>query len=129
MLELFKRNHPAGIFIVFIGSKENPNKYNMHQLLITGIDLDIGNILTYGIGLVSLKSKYQINWVLTKFNSLISAMTNFKLKTVVCDLDKTIIKVALSIFTQAQMIVSHGSILCNFQSICAVNGVAADVYA
>ncbi|TNV82043.1 hypothetical protein FGO68_gene12297 [Halteria grandinella] len=129
MLELYKRNHPAGVFLILIDSKENPNKYNMHQLLITGIDLDIGNILTYGIGFMSLKTKYQLNWILTKFNSLIQAMTNIKLKTVVCDLDKTIIKCALSVFTQAQMIVSHGSILCTFQSICAVNGVKHEIYA
>jgi predicted HAD superfamily phosphohydrolase YqeG len=66
--------------------------------VITGIDLDIGNILTFGIGLMSVKNKYQINWVLTKFHSLIAPLTACKLKTIVTDLDKTLIKVAIDVF-------------------------------
>lgn len=58
MLELFRRNFKSGILIMFIENKENPNKYNMHQLLITGIDQDIGNVLTFGLGFLSQKNKY-----------------------------------------------------------------------
>jgi hypothetical protein len=69
MLELFRRNHKAGILLTLVDCKENPNKYSMHQLFITGIDNDIGNILTFGVGLISHKNKYQLNWVLTKYLS------------------------------------------------------------
>ncbi len=66
----------------------------MDQLFITGIDLDIGNILTFGIGLLSHKNKYQINWILTKFCSEIQTLNKgTNIKTIVCDLDKLIIKV------------------------------------
>ncbi len=57
MLELYRRNSKAGILVTYIDAKENPNKFNMDQLFITGIDLDIGNILTFGVGLISHKNK------------------------------------------------------------------------
>lgn len=53
MLEMFRRNYKCGILITFIDAKENPNKFSMHQLLITGIDLDIGNVITFGIGFIT----------------------------------------------------------------------------
>jgi hypothetical protein len=30
MLELFRRNHHAGVLLVYNEPKDNPNKYNMH---------------------------------------------------------------------------------------------------
>jgi hypothetical protein len=88
--------------IIYIDAKENPNKFNMDQLFITGIDIDIGNILTYGIGLISHKNKYQINWILTKFCSEIETLNKGTcIKTIVCDLDKLIIKVVEQTFPES----------------------------
>lgn len=67
MLDLFKRNFKCGLLVLLVEARENPNKYNMSQLYITGIDIEIGNVLTFGIGLLSERKPYQVNWVLSKF--------------------------------------------------------------
>lgn len=129
MLDLFKRNFKCGLLLLLIEPRENPNKYNMNQLYITGIDIEIGNVLTFGIGLLSERNAYQVNWVLNKFFTEIQTLSKGPyIKTVVCDLDKIMIKVIPEVFEGAQVIISHGSVLRHFRSICASNGVPEQVF-
>lgn len=58
----------------------------MHQLVITGVDLDIGNILTFAIGLFNKKSKFAMIWILSKFMQQLIVLNKI-LKTVVCEYD------------------------------------------
>ena len=115
MLELFKRNYKSGILITYIDQKDNPNRFSMHQLFITGVDQDIGNILTFAVGFITQKDKYQVNWVLTKFFSEIETLNRQgSIKTIVTDLDKTIIRGVSEAFKDSQIIISHGSIITCF---------------
>ena len=97
MLEMFKRNYKSGILISSIPFIMNKNKYNIGLILITGIDNDIGNIITFGLGLINQKTAYSVNWILVKFMTAVHTL-NKLIKTVVCDLDKTIMKSAKKVF-------------------------------
>jgi hypothetical protein len=69
MLELYKRNSDSGVLITF--SEHNKDgfetKYDMNTILITGVDQELGNILTFGMGMCSSKSTICLWWILSKF--------------------------------------------------------------
>ena len=67
MLELYKRNHESGVLINLCLNSEFPSKYGMNMLYFSGVDQELGNILTFGIGFFSTKSTISMWWILSKF--------------------------------------------------------------
>lgn len=65
MLELYKRNgeEAAGGVLLHIESHEDvPSKYGCSLMIFTGVDKEIGNILTFGIGFLSNLSSIKSAW-------------------------------------------------------------------
>ena len=65
MLELYKRNGDetgGGVLITLVTSREVPSRYGCGVMYLSGVDREIGNIITFGIGLVSEISKASIWW-------------------------------------------------------------------
>ena len=67
MLELYKRNHESGVLINLCLHSEYNLKYGMNMLYFSGVDQELGNILTFAIGLFSQKSTISMWWILSKF--------------------------------------------------------------
>ena len=67
MLELYKRNCESGVLINLCTKDEFPSKYGMSMMYFTGVDQELGNVLTFGIGLFSHKSTISMWWCLNKF--------------------------------------------------------------
>ncbi len=67
MLELYKRNHESGVLINLCLHADFPSKYGMNMMYFSGVDQELGNILTFGIGLFSQKSTIAMWWILSKF--------------------------------------------------------------
>eukprot|EP00347_Sterkiella_histriomuscorum_P009181 403342210 len=127
MYEMFKRNYKSGLLVSYIPFLTNQNKYNMNMILITGVDMEIGNIITYGVGLASQKTSYAINWILVKFLTQVQAL-NKLVKIVVTDLDKIMIKACQRIFDKSKILVSHYSVLKALKQICISYKLEDDVY-
>lgn len=56
MLELYKRNgdeSSGGVLITIVSHKEIPSRYGCSMMYLSGVDREIGNIITFGFGLVS----------------------------------------------------------------------------
>lgn len=49
MLTLYKRNEQAGALITF----HKQSYYGCHLLYLSGVDVEIGNVVTFAIGLIS----------------------------------------------------------------------------
>ena len=64
MLELYKRHSKSGILINYCSNKTFESKYGMSMLYISGIDQEIGNILTFGIGLFTQTTSHAMWWCL-----------------------------------------------------------------
>ena len=70
MLELFKRNGDVtggGVLINVLGQDDAESKYGCHLILLTGIDREVGNIITFAAGLISHMSKTSAWWVINTF--------------------------------------------------------------
>lgn len=68
MLELLKRCSPdAGVLITIVSSKQLKSQYKTQSVWFTGIDHEVGNVITFGVGLVSSVSSTCLWWVLRKF--------------------------------------------------------------
>lgn len=91
MLELYKRNNDSGILITLMehGKDEDgfKTKYGMHSLVITGVDQELGNVLTFGLGMCSHKSTISLWWILNKFIEKCN-MVKRPIKVVWAPLDK-----------------------------------------
>jgi len=53
MLELYKRNSESGVLITMCNNEDFPSKYGMHMVYFSGVDQELGMIITFGIGLMS----------------------------------------------------------------------------
>lgn len=63
MLSLYKINGAsAGVLIFFLPQNSKQSKYGCHLILLTGIDKEIGNIITYAIVLVSHVTPHCVQW-------------------------------------------------------------------
>jgi hypothetical protein len=65
MLEMYKRNGDetgGGVLITLASQREVPSRYGCGVMYLSGVDREIGNIITFGIGLVSEISKSLIWW-------------------------------------------------------------------
>ena len=71
MLELYKRNgeEAGGGVLLHIESHEDvPSRYGCSLMIFTGVDKEIGNILTFGIGFLSnLSSVKWAWWIMNQF--------------------------------------------------------------
>jgi hypothetical protein len=71
MLELYKRNgggeSSAGVLISIVKQSDAKSKYGCHLLLYTGIDKEIGNIITFGVGLCSHLTQTTLWWLMDQF--------------------------------------------------------------
>ena len=67
MLELYKRNCESGVLINLCMNEDFKSKYGLNMMYFSGVDQELGNILTFGIGFFSNKSSVSLWWVLNKF--------------------------------------------------------------
>lgn len=118
MLELFKRNYEPGILIAIIPQTVYSNRYQMDMLLITGIDQDIGSILTYGIGLFNWKAKYSLRWIMSKFYQQ-AQVVNKLIKNIIYEYDPKLITALDKVVDQSKtkLIISHYSVIEVFSKI------------
>jgi len=65
MLELYKRNGEetaGGVLLTLISHDEVPSRYGCNLMVFTGVDKEIGNIITFGIGFLSNLSSVKSAW-------------------------------------------------------------------
>jgi len=65
MLEMYKRNGDetgGGVLMTLLNSREVPSRYGCGVMYLSGVDREIGNIITFGIGLVSEINRASIWW-------------------------------------------------------------------
>lgn len=114
MLELFKRNGSAphaGVLFNIIKQSAVKSKYGCHLLLITGVDREIGNIITFGVGLCSHITQTTLWWLLDQFMTRI-ALTKRPLKNVFAPLDKVLFPLLLKHYSkECNVIATHHSIV------------------
>jgi Na+/H+ antiporter NhaB len=72
MLSLYKSNgqgceSTAGVLLVYQSYKELKSVYACSLLMFTGIDREVGNIITYGFALVSQVTPETVGWAYTQF--------------------------------------------------------------
>lgn len=65
MLELYKRNGEeaaCGVLLNIESHHEVPSKYGCNLMIFTGVDKEVGNVITFGIGLLSNLSSVKSAW-------------------------------------------------------------------
>jgi hypothetical protein len=71
MLELYKRNGEetaGGVLLNIETHHDVPSKYGCNLMFFTGVDKEVGNIITFGIGLLSnLSSVKSAWWIMGQF--------------------------------------------------------------
>jgi hypothetical protein len=118
MLELYKRNHESGVLINLCLHEHFPSKYGMNMLYFSGVDQELGNILTFGIGLFQQKSTIAMWWILSKFLEK-ALLVKKPLRLVFAPLDTKLFKLlSRELPYQCRLYATQHSVIEKVQEIC-----------
>jgi len=127
MLELYKRNNDSGVLITLMehGKDEDgfKNKYGMHSIIITGVDQELGNVLTFGLGMCSHKSTIALWWIMNKFIEKCD-MVKRSIKVVWAPLDRKMFgMLEKELPSECKVFATQFSVLETFDKICSKGSV------